>query len=134
MRSSIARRLLIGLGFLFVGFGAVGVVLPLVPTTPFLLVAAWAFAQASPRFHRWLLGSPVFGRMLRRWNRDRCVSRRVKVLALTMLVVVLGSSLIFFVDRLLIRVVMGLVGAVGAAVVLSLRTCPPGPASEGAES
>ena len=59
-------------GILFVVLGAIGAVLPLLPTTPFVLVAAWCFARSSPRLHRWLLESRLFGPMLRDWEENRC--------------------------------------------------------------
>lgn len=53
------------------GVGMVGVVVPLLPTTPFVLLAVWAAARSSPRLHKWLLNHPTFGRVIHEWNRTR---------------------------------------------------------------
>ena len=110
-------------GILFVVLGAIGAVLPLLPTTPFVLVAAWCFARSSPRLHRWLLDSRLFGPMLRDWEENRCVPLRAKITAVVMMVGVGGSSLLLAVPAGWPRWSgLGLV-TVGCVVVLSLRTC-----------
>ena len=69
------------LAYVCVGLGAAGVVLPLLPTTPFLLVAAWAASRGSPRLDAWLHGHPRFGPTLRAWRDERAVPTRAKWLA-----------------------------------------------------
>jgi uncharacterized membrane protein YbaN (DUF454 family) len=111
------------LGLIFLLIGAVGVVLPLLPTTPFVLLAAACFARSSPRMHRWLLSSELFGPLLRDWEANRCVSYRVKQLALFMMAVIGGISIWFFVPAGWPRLAgLGLVG-LGCLTVLSLKTC-----------
>ncbi len=83
------RLVLLGLGGFFTGLGMLGVVLPLLPTTPFLLLALWAFARSSRRFHDWLYDHPRFGPVLKAWRDHRVVPLRAKVLA----VVVMAASL-----------------------------------------
>lgn len=75
------------LAWLALGLAALGVLLPGLPTTPFVLVAAWAAARGSPRLHRWLLAHRLFGPMIVDWQRAGAVHRRAKWMAsLTMLV------------------------------------------------
>ena len=71
--------LFVGLVSLSLGF--VGVFLPLLPTTPFLLLAAYGFARSSDRLHRWLLAHPVFGPMIENWQQHRAIARSSKIAA-----------------------------------------------------
>lgn len=82
---------LMALGWIFVGLGLVGVLLPVLPTTPFMLVALWCFARSSDRFHAWLYNHRFFGPPLRKWERHRVIPLRAKVFALT----AMGGSLFY---------------------------------------
>lgn len=92
------RGVLMAIGGLCVALAAVGAVLPLVPTTPFLLLAAACFARASPRFYHVLLESRLFGPLIRDWRAHRAIPRRAKRLAITMIALTLGSSVAFAVS------------------------------------
>ena len=98
------------LGSIFVGLGAIGVVLPLVPTTPFLLLAAACYARSSKRFYDWLLGNKVFGPTIRQWQENRSVALRTKVVAIVMLMITLGSSIIFFVPLWPVKILLAAIG------------------------
>lgn len=76
---------LIAFGWLNVGLGIVGVVVPGLPTTVFLLIAAWAFSKSSERFQRWLWNHPHFGPPIRAWHQHRVIPRRAKILATSMM-------------------------------------------------
>jgi uncharacterized protein len=80
------RWLMLGLGWIFFALGLVGTVLPLVPTTPFMLLALWAFSIGSERFHAWLYHHPVFGPPLRRWQEDRVIPLWGKLVAVSSMV------------------------------------------------
>ncbi len=71
----------LALGVFCVGLGIVGALLPLMPTTIFLILAAGCFARSSPRLEAWLLDHPRFGATLRAWRRDGAMSRRAKGMA-----------------------------------------------------
>ncbi len=73
------------IGWLFVAFGVVGIVTPLVPTTPFLLVSLMCFSRSSPRFHSWLFNHRVLGKTLRDWQNHRRIPPYAIVFAVVML-------------------------------------------------
>ena len=80
-RSAAKRFLYKTLGLAMVGLAIAGVFLPLLPTTPFLLVAAWAFARSSPRLDAWLRNHPRLGPFLANWEERRAIPRSAKALA-----------------------------------------------------
>lgn len=75
------NTLLIMLGWFFIVLGAVGVLLPILPTTPFLIVASVLFAKSSPRFHQMLLKNRWFGSILKQWEYNKTVARAIKIRA-----------------------------------------------------
>jgi len=85
--SRLARPFLLGLGWIAVGLGLVGVVVPGLPTTPFLLVALWAFSRTSKRFHDWLYNHPRLGPPLRDWRQHGVIPLKAKVLAIATMTV-----------------------------------------------
>lgn len=109
-------------GLLSTGCGIAGIVLPLVPTTPFLLLAAYCFARSSPRLHTWLVTHPRLGPPIVSWRQRGAIPRRAKVAAL----VVMGASLAttaalgFGIGALLLQ------AAVLAAVSTFILTRPDG--------
>ncbi len=83
--SPLKRCAYLALGWLCVGLGAIGIVVPGMPTVVFLLVAVWAFSKSSERFHRWLLAHPHFGPPVLDWQRHGVIRRRAKVSALALM-------------------------------------------------
>lgn len=92
------RWAFVTLGWLCVGFGVIGAVLPVLPTTPFLLVAAWAFARSSRRFHDWLIDHPRLGPPVRAWRQHRVVPLRAKIAALSTMLASLTYVTFFLAD------------------------------------
>lgn len=73
------------MGFIFVGLGILGVILPGMPTTVFILLAGYCWAKSSRRFHNWLLRHKIFGKMLKDWQERRAMPRFAKYLAWSMM-------------------------------------------------
>jgi uncharacterized membrane protein YbaN (DUF454 family) len=111
------------LGFLFIGIALLGVVLPLLPTTPFVLLAAACFARSSEKWHRWMLANDTFGPMIRSWEKNRCISCRVKLIAIASMVIVGGFSVLYAVETTQVRLVGGLFLLLGLITVSVIRTC-----------
>lgn len=111
------------LGFVFLALAIVGAFLPLLPTTPLVIVAAACFARSSERWHRWILDNPTFGPMIRAWEERRCVSCRVKVIAITSMLLVGGNSVYFALESAAGRLAGCLLLAIGLVTVLRLETC-----------
>ncbi|HEX8437435.1 YbaN family protein [Archangium sp.] len=119
------RFAFMALGFVCVGLGVLGAFLPLVPTTPFMLVALWAFSRSSRRFHDWLYTHPRFGPGLQAWREHGTVPVKVKVSALSGMGVSL--ALLAFVARVKWPVLAGAAALmlIGATYILSRPSHPP---------
>lgn len=87
------RYALLALGLLFTALGVVGAFLPLLPTTPLLILAVWAFSGSSERLHGWLLNHRRFGPPLRRWRTHRVVPWRAKITAWSMMAASLAYTI-----------------------------------------
>ncbi|MEM0953498.1 MAG: YbaN family protein [Pseudomonadota bacterium] len=111
------------LGFLFLCLAILGVLLPLLPGTPFLLLSAWFFARSSEKWHQRLLQHEVTGPMIRNWEEHRCMTRRAKAVAIVSMLVAGGFSVFFAVEQLWLKLFGAVLLGIGGSVVLSIKTC-----------
>jgi uncharacterized protein len=121
-RNRIVRGLLWIAGSVSLVLGVIGIVLPGLPTTPFILLTAACYARASPRLHQWLLNHRWLGPPLRDWERDRSLTRRTKTVAVLSMVSMVSLSIWSFRANLTVQLVLLAAGAVGAWVVLRIPT------------
>ncbi len=113
MTSRLMKALLVTLGTLSVGLGVLGIFLPLLPTTVFLLLAAACYARSSDRFYQWLINHRWLGRYIRNHYEGRGMSRRDKIVTLVALWAGIGATAIWSVEALWIRLVLlGIAAAV----------------------
>ena len=93
MRRRIKKYLLLVFGLIFVTLGLIGAVLPILPTTPFLLLALACFANSSPRFHQMLLNNRWFGATLHQWEENRSITRASKRKAMILIILTFTLSI-----------------------------------------
>lgn len=110
-------------GLLSLAAGIVGIAVPLMPTTPFVILSALCFANGSPRLHRWLLDHPRFGLAIGHWNRHRAIAPGAKRLALGAMGVAVALSLAAGLSWQILAI-QGAVLAAAGAFILS-RPSPP---------
>ncbi len=132
-RSRWRRVLLLAGGSISLVLGGAALLLPVIPTTPFLLLAAWCFTRSSPRLHYWLFHNRLFGRHLRRHARGEGMTGGAKTCALLMLWPALAISAFVFVPSPLwwLRFILLGIGIGGSIYILRLPTTPRRPPQKG---
>ncbi len=110
------------LGTLFLGIGIVAIPVPILPTTPFLLLAAACYVRGSARMHRWMMTNRYFGRQLKDYSEGRGISRRAKIVALSFLWGLIGLTALVLTQNLVIRLVLAAVAAGVTVHIVTLRT------------
>lgn len=114
------RWLWVSFGLVCLGIGLAGTVLPLIPTTPLLLLAAFCFARSSERLHDWLVSHPTLGPPITDWRRNRAIRRPAKVLATAAVVGAMAASLLLGVGAM----ILGLQAAALLAVLAFIWSRP----------
>jgi uncharacterized protein len=120
------RSLWLLIGLTSLALGIAGVVLPLLPTTPFVLLSAYCFARSSPRLHDWLLAHKIFGPLIKNWEQHRAIAPRAKGLAVLSMAVVFGISFLVGAPE---RVII-IQAVILPATCLFILTRPSGPQSK----
>jgi uncharacterized membrane protein YbaN (DUF454 family) len=118
--SRIGRAVYVVLGFLCLGLGIAGYIVPLLPGTVFLLLATFFFFKSNERMYNWVLNDPRFGPLIRNYRAGYGIPRRIKVLAIALIVVSFSVSVAFFADGVVVRAI--LIGCgVGVSVFILTR-------------
>ena len=110
MRNTV-KILLFTVATLSLGLGILGVFIPLLPTTPFLLLAAFCYARSSERFYRWLINNRLLGTYLRNYTEGKGMPFRMKLIIILLLWVTIGISIAFGVHNTAIRVILFCIAA-----------------------
>lgn len=118
---TIKKAVLILLGLIFLGLGMIGAVLPILPTTPFLLVASLCFVRGSTKMNNWLLNHHIFGAFLKNYLDERAIKKRDLIRTLIILWMTLIVS-IFFIDVVFLKFILVIVGSSVSIHLLSLKS------------
>ena len=119
----IKKYLLIGLGLLFVGLGFLGIIIPGIPTTPFLLLSAWFFSKSSTFLESWLINHKIFGPLIRDWKEHRSINRKSKIIAVFVIIPTFAFS-IYKSLNIIIDLLLGIICVCLCAYLIS-RPEPP---------
>jgi uncharacterized membrane protein YbaN (DUF454 family) len=118
------RAIFVVLGTMFLGLGALGLVLPVLPTTPFVLLAAACYLRASERLHRRLVTSRTFGPTIVAWQDHGAIPPRAKAIAIALIILTFGFSILFAVEPPIMRAGLAALGIV-LVIWLARRPSPP---------
>jgi len=124
------RTLFFILGWLFFALGFAGMFLPVLPTTPLMLLALWCFARSSDRFHEWLYNHRVFGPPLQQYREHGVIPVVAKVFAILFMTVSLLYVFVFLELALWAKALTGIFMALGAWFILNKPSYPPEQAAE----
>lgn len=116
------RCIYIIIGSISLGLGVLGIFLPVLPTTPFLLLAAALFFRSSPRLYRWLLGHKYLGPYIRNFLHDRSIPLHVKILVVSLLWITAINCICFVFDNWWLKGLMGGIALGVTVYVLSFKT------------
>jgi uncharacterized membrane protein YbaN (DUF454 family) len=127
MRPGVVRGFYLVAGMLALLLGVIGVVLPLLPTTPFVILAAFCFSRSSERLHQWLLNQRLFGPLIRDWEAHGVIPLRIKCLSTTMMLVLVSYPMLFREFDWRLKALAGL-SILGALLYIWSRPSVPAPA------
>ena len=117
---SVKRTLFVLVGTLFLAIGFVGIIIPVLPTTPLLLLAAACYLRGSERLHRWMIENRIFGEFIRNYTEGRGIEPRQKAVTLAFLWMTISFSAIYLVERLPVRILLFLIATAVSAHILAL--------------
>lgn len=125
MRAKIKYYFIFSCGWLCLLLGMIGALLPIMPTTPFMILALACFAETSPRFHKMLITNRWIGPPLKQWDQTKTVRRRTKYQAVTMLVIAFSFSIGLLWGRWLYQLALLALATIMIGFVLRLKEAEP---------
>lgn len=118
----LLKAFLIVIGFLAVGLGILGMFIPVLPTTPFLLLAAACFARSSKRFYHWLLNNKWFGSYIKNYREGKGIPLKIKILSMGFMWITILTSSIFFLDNIYIRILLIVIAIIVTIHISLIKT------------
>ncbi len=122
MGSNIKKAVLIASGSLSLGLGVLGIFLPVLPTTPFLLISAICYSKSSKKFSNWLLGSRVFGKYIKNYREKGGISLKAKIISITFLWITISYSAFFVIEIIWVRIILILIAIGVSAHLIYIKT------------
>jgi len=119
---NLSSAFLIIIGTLSVGLGILGIFLPILPTTPFLLLAAACFIRSSDQLYQWLIHHRWFGTYIRNYREYKAIPKITKIITLSLLWLTMGYSIIFIIENLAIQILLFLIGIAVTVHILRMKT------------
>ncbi len=113
---------LVVIGILCIGLAVLGIIMPGLPATPFLLLASAAFMKSSPRLYKWLIGHNIFGPILNDFAEKKGISVKIKVISLFLMWLMIGISINWFIDNLTLKWIVAGSGLLGTLVIILIKT------------
>ena len=110
MSLSLHHWIFILLGWLSLSVGIIGIFLPILPTTPLVILAAYFFSKGSKKIHRWLTENPYFGKMIQNWEEYHVIPLRAKIWATAIIIPLFTYTLVFVQVPLVIKIIVFLIG------------------------
>ena len=123
MQTIIKNYIYVGIGIIFLILGFIGLLLPIVPTTPFVLVSVWFFARSSKKLENWLVNHKIFGKMIRDWRNHGSINKKAKISAIP-LILISFSGAIYFNEILALDILLAILGTSIAAFIVSRPSSP----------
>jgi uncharacterized membrane protein YbaN (DUF454 family) len=122
LRQRLFKGVLIVTGTLSLGLGIIGIFIPLLPTTPFLLLAAYCYFRSSKKLYNWLISNKLFGSYIRNYYEGLGIPLKVKLLSISFLWITIGFSTYFIVSNLIIRIILIIIAVGVTAHILTIKT------------
>ena len=117
----LKKAIMVSLGTLFLLLGLIGIILPVLPTTPFLILATACYLRGSERMYKWMMNNRYFGELIRNYTERRGIKPRQKAIALFTLWIFISLTIVFFVQQLLLRLILIIIATAVSAHILSLK-------------
>jgi len=116
------KKFLVVLGFLSLAIGIFGIVIPLLPTTPFLLLSAACFLKGSDRMYRWLMNHKLFGEYIRNFREKKAIPLRTKIIAVSLLWITILFSVLFIAESIYLRLLLIAIAIAVTVHILHFKT------------
>ena len=124
MRQSSIRGLFVLAGWISLGLGLIGAFLPVLPTTPLVILAAYFFSKGSARLHRWLVSRPYLGNMILEWERHHVIRMRAKIMSTVVIIPLFAYTLIYVQVHPAVKVVVALIGVAVLTFIWTRASLP----------